>query len=167
MTKRETILKAAAGLFADYSYDTVGIRDIAGKADVNSAMISYYFGGKSGLHKEIFAKFVQVVLDVARAHLESAADSYDLCDGMSRAFLDTARKNREIFLVGLRSLNRDLEWLKEDQERLRNKTDEYFAGFLVRTGRKEKMPLTQRLIFDAVMGMLFSDYLLGAGGQHQ
>jgi AcrR family transcriptional regulator len=165
VTKRETIFKAAAKLFAEFSYDTVGIRDIAREADVNSAMISYYFGGKSGLHKEIFARFVQIVLDLSRDHLGRAADSLDLCNGMSRAFLDTARRNHDVFLVGLRSLNRDLEWLREDQERLRGKTDEYFAGFLARTGAREKMPLTQGLIFDAVMGMLFSDYLLG-GGSH-
>ncbi|OIQ50885.1 putative HTH-type transcriptional regulator YttP [Pseudodesulfovibrio hydrargyri] len=163
MTKRESILKAAAKLFADYSYDMVGIRDIAREADVNSAMISYYFGGKSGLHREIFARFVQVVLAVARVHLERAADSLDLCNGTCRALLDVARKNREVFLVGLRSMNRDLEWLKDDQEWLREKSDEYFAGFLARTGRREKMPQTQRLIFDGVMGMLFSDYLLGGG----
>jgi AcrR family transcriptional regulator len=163
MTKRESILKAAAKLFAEHSYDSVGIRDIAKEADVNSAMISYYFGGKNRLHREIFARFVQVVLAVARVHLEHAADSYELCSGMSRAFLDVARRNREIFLVGLRSLNRDLEWLREDQEWLREKSDEYFAEFLERTGGREKMPRTQSLIFGAVMGMLFSDYLLGGG----
>lgn len=156
-------MKAAARLFAEYSYDTVGIRDIAREAGVNSAMISYYFGGKSGLHQEIFSHFVQVVLDVAHDHLGKAADSYELSSVMTRAFLDAARNNPDIFLVGLRSLNRDLEWLREEQEVLRRKTDEYFADFLIRTGHREKMPETQGLIFDAVMGMLFSDYLLGGG----
>lgn len=163
VTKRECILKAAAKLFAGHSYDSIGIRDIAKEAGVNSAMISYYFGGKSRLHKEIFSHFVQLVLDVSREHLGKAADSHDLCSVMSRAFLDAARQNREVFLVGLHSLNRDLEWLQEEQKQLRRKTDEYFNGFLTRTGRKEKMPQTQGLIFSAVMGTLFSDYLLGGG----
>jgi len=163
VTKRECILKVAAKLFAEYSYDTVGIRDIAREAGVNSAMISYYFGGKSGLHQEIFSHFVTMVLDVSREHLAKAADSYELSSVMSRAFLDAARNNPDIFLVGLRSLNRDLEWLREEQEVLRRKTDEFFADFLIRTGRKGKMPETQGLVFDAVMGMLFSDFLLGGG----
>lgn len=163
VNKREIIFEAAARLFAEYSYDTVGIRDIAREAGVNSAMISYYFGGKSGLHKEIFSRFVQVVLSVAREHLEKAADSYALSNVMSRAFLDAAREKRDVFLVGLRSLNRDLEWLREEQERLREMSDRYFAEFLIRTGHREKMPETQGLIFGAVMGMLFSDYLLGGG----
>ena len=163
VTKRESILKAAAELFAEYSYDTVGIRDIAREAGVNSAMISYYFGGKSGLHKEIFSHFVNVILTVSHDQLGKASDSYDLCNYMSRAFLDAARSNREVFLVGLRSLNRDLEWLKEEQERLRRENDRHFNEFLVRTGGREKLPQTQGLIFAAVMGMLFSDYLLGGG----
>ena len=163
VTKRESILKAAAELFAEHSYDAVGIRDIAGKAGVNSAMISYYFGGKSGLHKEIFSLFVQLVLSVSREHLAKAADSYALCNGMSRAFLDAARENREVFLVGLRSMNRDLEWLREEQIRLHSENDRYFSEFLVRTRCTEKLPQAQGLVFSAVMGMLFSDYLLGGG----
>ena len=163
VTKRENILKSAAELFAEHSYDAVGIRDIAGKAGVNSAMISYYFGGKSGLHKEIFSLFVQLVLSVSREHLAKAADSYALCNGMSRAFLDAARENREVFLVGLRSMNRDLEWLREEQIRLHSENDRYFNEFLVRTRCTEKLPKAQGLVFSAVMGMLFSDYLLGGG----
>ncbi|MBG0791417.1 MAG: TetR/AcrR family transcriptional regulator [Desulfovibrionaceae bacterium] len=163
MTKRERILKAATRLFAEYSYDAVGIREIANEADVNSAMISYYYGGKGGLHKEVFSRFVELVLDVSREQLGKAANSHELCDAMGRAFLTCARRNREVFMVGLRSLNRDLEWLREEQERIQRETEEYVTRFLVRTGHKEKMPHTRRLIFGAVMGMLFSDYLLGGG----
>lgn len=163
MTKRESILKAATRLFAEHSYDSVGIRDIAGEAGVNSAMISYYFGGKSGLHQEIFARFIQLVLEVSKEQLGRARDSHELCECMCRAFLDSARQNRGVYLVGLRSLNRDLEWLHEEQDRLLIMTEDYMTGFLARTGHKEKMPHTRRLIFGAVMGTLFSDYLLGGG----
>ena len=156
-------MEAAAKLFAEYSYDTVGIRDIATAAGVNSAMISYYFGGKSGLHKEIFARFSQLVRTVSREQLGKAPNSYELCAIMVRAFLAAARQNRDVFLVGLRSLNRDLEWLREEQERLLRENEERFAEFLVRTGHKEKVPHKQGLIFSAVLGMLFSDYLLGGG----
>ena len=163
MTKRESILRAAAELFAEHSYDAVGIRDIARKAGVNSAMISYYFGGKSGLHKELFSLFVQLALSVSRENLTKAVDSYELCNAMSRAFLRAARENREVFLVGLRSMNRDLEWLREEQAYLQNENDKYFYEFLARTGRKEKLPQARGIVFSAIMGMLFSDYLLGGG----
>lgn len=163
MTKREIILKAATRLFAEHSYDSVGIRDIAGEAGVNSAMISYYFGGKSGLHKEIFSHFIQLVLEISKEQLGKARDGHDLCESMCRAFLDSARQNSGVYLVGLRSLNRDLEWLREEQERLLIMTEGYMTGFLNRTGHRETMPHTRKLVFGAVMGMLFSDYLLGGG----
>lgn len=163
MSKRETILRAATKLFAHYSYDTVGIRDIAHEAGANSAMISYYFGGKSGLHAEIFSRFVQMVLDVSREQLGKANSTHELCDAMGRAFLESARQNRDVFLAGLRSMNRDLEGLCDEQERLRRESEKYITGFLARIGLKEKTPDTHRLIFGAVMGMLFSDYLLGGG----
>jgi len=163
MTKRESILKAATMLFAEHSYDSVGIRDIAKEAGVNSAMISYYFGGKSGLHQEIFARFIHLVLEVSKVHLGRARNTHELCECMCPAFLDSARQNRGVYLVGLRSLNRDLEWLREEQDRLLIMTEEYITGFLSRTGHREKMPYTRKLVFGAVMGMLFSDYLLGGG----
>ncbi len=50
---KERILRAAMELFASKSYEAVGIREIATRAGVNSSLISYYFGGKANLYKEI------------------------------------------------------------------------------------------------------------------
>jgi len=46
MDKKEFILTTALGLFAQKGFDGTSIRDIACKANVNVAMISYYFGSK-------------------------------------------------------------------------------------------------------------------------
>ena len=43
---QEKIEYAALSLFADMGYERVTIRDISRKAGVNSASISYYFGGR-------------------------------------------------------------------------------------------------------------------------
>lgn len=163
MTKRELILKAATELFSEQSYDSVGIRDIANRAGVNSAMISYYFGGKSGLLKEIFSRFTDLIIAISKEMLSKADNYYELCDLMGPALLSVAREEREIFLVGLRWLNRDVEWLKEEQQRLNDKTDEYYYEFLNKTGLKEKKPINRGIVLGAVMGMLYSDYLLGGG----
>lgn len=47
--KKEKILEAAEELFAEKGYEGTSVRDIAQKADVNIAMISYYFGSKEKL----------------------------------------------------------------------------------------------------------------------
>ena len=54
---RQRILDAAVFLFAQKGYAGVGIREIAKAADVNIAMISYYFEGKLGILKAIIEEF--------------------------------------------------------------------------------------------------------------
>ena len=47
------ILVAATKLFAEEHFDSVSIKRIASLAGVNSALISYYFGGKKKLYQEV------------------------------------------------------------------------------------------------------------------
>lgn len=51
--KKEKLIAAATVLFADHGYQGVSIRQIGEAAGVNSAMISYYFGGKQGLYDAV------------------------------------------------------------------------------------------------------------------
>lgn len=54
---REQILTTAARLFATHGFDGTGVRRIAKEAGVNIAMVNYYFGGKTGILREIFTQF--------------------------------------------------------------------------------------------------------------
>ena len=49
----EKILLAATDLFAANHFNGVSIKEIAKKSGVNSALISYYFGGKNELYMEL------------------------------------------------------------------------------------------------------------------
>jgi AcrR family transcriptional regulator len=49
---RAAILEAAKGQFARLGYDRAALRDIAGEAGVDVALIKRYFGGKEGLFTE-------------------------------------------------------------------------------------------------------------------
>lgn len=49
---RAAILAAARRRFSKESYDSVGLREIAGDAGVDVALVSRYFGGKEKLFKE-------------------------------------------------------------------------------------------------------------------
>jgi AcrR family transcriptional regulator len=51
--KREHILQVAEQLFSDKGFDGTSVRDIAEQANVNLAMISYYFGSKEKLLKSL------------------------------------------------------------------------------------------------------------------
>ncbi|HEY9260635.1 TetR/AcrR family transcriptional regulator [Chitinophaga sp.] len=52
--KQLSIIKVAERLFADQGFHGTSVRDIAQEADVNIAMISYYFGSKDKLLETIF-----------------------------------------------------------------------------------------------------------------
>ena len=49
---RHRLLEAALLVFAEKGYDGAGIREIAQRAQANSALVTYHFGGKEGLYRE-------------------------------------------------------------------------------------------------------------------
>ena len=50
---REKLLVAGTELFAKKGFAGVSIRELAIAAGVNSALISYHFGGKEGLYEAV------------------------------------------------------------------------------------------------------------------
>lgn len=60
------ILEVAEDLFADKGFDGTSVRDIAGQAGVNLAMISYYFGSK----EKLMAALIQFRAEYTRGILE-------------------------------------------------------------------------------------------------
>lgn len=55
-TSREKLIQSAERLFAERGFDGVSVRDIANEANVNSALVGYYFGGKEGLLAEVYTR---------------------------------------------------------------------------------------------------------------
>ncbi|HVW99882.1 MAG TPA: TetR family transcriptional regulator [Candidatus Babeliaceae bacterium] len=53
MDKRETILNAAMDLFAQKGFEGTSVREIAAQAQVNPAMISYYFESKEKMLEQL------------------------------------------------------------------------------------------------------------------
>lgn len=87
--KKMAILEAAEKLIADNGYDGTSIRDIAQSADVNVAMISYYFGSKAELLHAIFEKRTEYW----RSHLENLiedknADSFEKINKLIDHYVD-------------------------------------------------------------------------------
>jgi AcrR family transcriptional regulator len=50
---RNKLINAALPLFAEKGYAAVSIRELAAKARVNSALITYHFGGKENLYRAV------------------------------------------------------------------------------------------------------------------
>ena len=66
MDKREIIITTAMNLFGQKGFDGTSVREIAAGADVNLAMINYYFGSKEKLFESVVeykASFLKGVLE--------------------------------------------------------------------------------------------------------
>lgn len=69
--RRQEIVRAAEKLFSMRSYEAVSIRDIAGAADVNSALIRYYFGSKEDLYRALFESRYHTITSARVRKLEN------------------------------------------------------------------------------------------------
>ncbi|HEY1005753.1 MAG TPA: TetR/AcrR family transcriptional regulator [Sphingobacteriaceae bacterium] len=84
--KKDHILEVAEKLFSELGYDATTTRQIAGQANVNMAMLNYYFGSKDGLYKAVLQNritgFRQTLLSItgqpvsSRIKLDQAVDVY-------------------------------------------------------------------------------------------
>lgn len=76
--KQKAILTVAERLFAEKGFEGASVRDIAHAADVNVAMISYYFGSKEKLMEAVFdnkgnnirLKIENLIQDATIPHLD-------------------------------------------------------------------------------------------------
>lgn len=57
--KKQKVIDAAVELFNAKGFDGTSVRDIAARADVNVALISYYFGGKNALLEGLMTSFYE------------------------------------------------------------------------------------------------------------
>ncbi len=85
-SRAREIIDVATRLFARHGYDGVSVRDICSKLSVNFSIISYYFGGKLGLYREVlrrqFAACAELFSQVAAQNLEPREEVTALCRAM-------------------------------------------------------------------------------------
>lgn len=54
--KRDDILDVAEKLFAENGFEAISVREISKAANINIAMVSYYFGSKEKLYEEVVVR---------------------------------------------------------------------------------------------------------------
>lgn len=72
---RDIILGTALTLFSQKGFDAVSVREIAKKSGQNVSMISYYFGSKEGLYKEIISEHMTKTTNQIKAIFASEKKS--------------------------------------------------------------------------------------------
>jgi len=82
---RQALLQAGAGLFSERGFDGVPTSEVATRAGVNKALISYHFRGKRGLYVAILESAFASLAERLRAIEAEAKSTRDTL----RAFLET------------------------------------------------------------------------------
>ncbi len=67
---RERILETAGRMFASRGFNGVSTRELAQNAGVNLSAISYHFGGKQGLYREVWRRVIADTEDLGRQVVE-------------------------------------------------------------------------------------------------
>lgn len=70
---REDILDAAEETFAEHGYAGTSLREIAKRAHVTQALVTYYFGTKESLFREVFLRRGRAIADARLAALDALA----------------------------------------------------------------------------------------------
>lgn len=86
---KEKLLAAATRLFAEKGFAGVSIRQLAEAAGVNSAMISYYYGGKEGLYEAVLTTQYERLLE----KFEAIAACKGSVEEKIRRYADVIRRN--------------------------------------------------------------------------
>jgi AcrR family transcriptional regulator len=83
--RRREITEGALELFAEHSFASVTIKDIAGKLRINPALIYYYFESK----QDLFRASIEAAIFDAVAHYDKIRSSHDHPVGLIDAWLES------------------------------------------------------------------------------
>ena len=97
--KKEQIENAAIRLFALKGYSDVSIRDIGKEAGVNSAAISYYFGGKKELYAAILERGSALLVDFVEMAADGTKKPMEIMEMYSRFFFRLMKEHPYILRI--------------------------------------------------------------------
>jgi len=97
--KQIEILQVAEQLFAEEGFDGTSVRDIAKKASVNVAMISYYFGSKEKmLEALVIYRISDMRLQIENLYNENLPPAQKI-DKMIELYISRINKNRCVYQI--------------------------------------------------------------------
>ncbi|SFU62791.1 transcriptional regulator, TetR family [Pustulibacterium marinum] len=98
--KQLQILDIAEKLFAENGFDATSVRHIAKEADINVAMISYYFGSKEKLLETLFAhKVADFKLEINQIVHNEDLDWFEKVDRLVSLLVQRIHKNRRVHKI--------------------------------------------------------------------
>jgi len=102
--KELSIIQAAERLFAQLGFDGTSVRDIAREAQVNVAMISYYFNYKLGLLEAVVSERIEVGrLEIEDLLHNKTIDPLSKVDRLIEGLVDRMMKHKSFHQISMRA----------------------------------------------------------------
>lgn len=153
------ILNTSIKLFSSQGYKETSIRKISKEAGVNVSMISYYFGGKDGILREI--------VNGIAGEFSSLLSQFNFNDmnvtmyviEQLLKYFENHRSQIKILFSEMGKENDYLSSVKKEINELQAK-----LGILIssksKTSNISYLERKLRIMTDIILGMIFSDYIL-------
>jgi AcrR family transcriptional regulator len=158
---KEAIVTAAISLFNTKGYNGTSIRDIAGKAKVNVANISYYFQNKNGLLEYCFITYFEKYLaEIEKGLNELEVGSVPCLKKITENLLYFQCENIHLTRFILRETSIDSQVVREIMSTYLVKERYYFTKILdLGMDRKEIRKITSTYFILQLKGLLNMPFL--------
>jgi AcrR family transcriptional regulator len=124
MTRRDDILAAAARLFADRGYDSVGMDELGAAVGITGPALYYYFPGKAQLLGELLLPSSQVLAERASAIARRHASPLDALAQLAALHVDFVLEHPSLAAVYAHELRK---LTIAEQEQVRARMRDYLA----------------------------------------
>ena len=137
--KQIEILQVAEQLFAEEGFDGTSVRDIAKKANINVAMISYYFGSK----EKLLEALVLYRISSMRLHLENLYQEnispIEKIEKLIVYYIERVNKNRCMYqILHFELSNKKREINLEAFTKVKNQNLKFLEG-IIKEGQEQGM----------------------------
>ncbi len=154
--KREQILKAAEQLSANQGFDGTSVRDIAQLANVNLAMISYYFGSKEKLLQALIEDRTSYTLGVLeQLNTDQTLTPFDKMDRLVDFYVEKILNNYRFHSIMMQEYNSGRPAIKEQITNIKLRNLEQIKK-IITDGQRKKLfrKVDIELTMASVMGTL-------------
>ncbi len=155
---KQRILDAAISLFAQRGFAAIGVREIAKEADVNIAMISYYFEGKVGILKSILEEFFEHYTQI----LASIDYEKQSIEGSVRTLIgklvNFARENTELAIVVYNEIPLEIPELADLKAKKILQMISIMSGLIKRFGLDPEDTYLLGMIGPSLISMIFMNF---------
>ena len=157
---KQNILDTAASLIARKGFAAVGVREIAKKSKVNISMISYYFGGKTGILKAIIADYFDSIGHSLKSVMDKGLPTESEIKEVIKNLARIMKDKENICRVAIFELPFDLPEVAEFKLNL-VKRNRQFVGKKLQEGFRITDKTTHMIIGHAFISLVYSNFLFG------